>query len=144
MYDTDHKLPPQAGDDSLDGWELDFPLETLDTHHLLLLRAQIDTRLPATALADLDLATELVIQYQVAKALQTMTLAGNEEANRKAQVVNTTSSTLQALVKAQAEFHSSERFKTLETLMIASLKLMPVDAAAKFLEEYEKLGKLGA
>lgn len=140
MYDTDHKLPPQAGERN----SAFFPIQNLDVHGLLLLRAQIDDLLPATALQDLDLATELVIQYQVAKALQTMTLAGDEEANRKAQVVNTTSSTLQALVKAQAEFHNSERFKVLETLMIASLKLMPAEVATKFLEDYEKLGKLGA
>lgn len=109
----------------------------LDVDELLILRSTIDNRLPATALKDMNLEGELVIQYQVAKALQTATLSSHEEANKKAQTVNTCAAALQQLVKMQSELHNAERFKAIESRLIQSLEKVPENYLHDFFEFYE-------
>jgi len=79
-------------------------LESMSLQSLLELRARIDEALPATALKDLDLEQELVIQYQTLKALQKRVLDDDEvPANQRAQVANSVGATLQNLGKMPTE-----------------------------------------
>lgn len=112
-------------------------LEQLVVGDLLLIRSVIDSRLPATALKDMNLEEELVIQFQVAKALQSQTISGNEEANKKAQTVNSTAGVLQQLVKMQTEFHTAERLKGIESRLIKSLEKIPEHYLHEFFAYYE-------
>lgn len=121
-----------------------IPLKDYPEEILLALRAEIDAALPPARLSSMNLEEELVLQFKTAKALQTITLAESAtEANKKAQVVNTTAATLQALVKMQADFYTAERFKRIELLLIETLRTLPQEAAADFFERYEReLGKV--
>lgn len=114
-----------------------FSLEMLTQGELLVLRADIDARLDATALQDMDLEKELVLQYQMAKALQLLVLDSHEEANKKAQVMNTCANTLQSLVKMQAELHTAERLKAIEARLIRALDRVPTEYLEEFFDWYE-------
>lgn len=115
-------------------------IETATLQQLLDLRAEIDTRLPATALKNLNLEEELVIQFQVVKQLQTTTLASNEESNKKAQVANTCAGVLQQLIRMQTEFHTAERLKNIESRLIKSLEVVPDKYLKEFFDWYESEG----
>lgn len=139
-------------DDVGDVFSEDKPKEKLDTgpalgldlkaypvHLLLGLRAEIDAVLPPMRLSEINLEEQLMIQFHTARALQTATLAESfTESNKKAQVVNTTASTLQALIKMQTDFHTAERFKKIETILIEALRGFPEDLTHKFFEQYER------
>lgn len=124
--------------------KLALTLEDYPEDILLALRAEIDAALPPARLSAMNLEEELVLQFKTAKALQTITLGeATTEANKKAQVVNTTAATLQALVKMQADFYTAERFKRIELLLIETLRTLPQDAVADFFERYEReLGRV--
>lgn len=125
------------------GPTLGLDLKTYPTHLLLGLRAEIDSVLPPMKLSAMNLEEELMIQFHTARALQTATLAESfTEANKKAQVVNSTASTLQALIKMQTDFHTAERFKRIETILIECLRGLPEDMTNQFFERYES--ELGA
>lgn len=113
------------------------PMDQMEVRDLLELRARIDARLPATSLNQMNLEEELVIQYQTAKALQTSVLNGGEEANKKAQTVNTCAAALQALVKMQAEYHTAERLKIIESRLIRALDRVPREYLEDFFAWYE-------
>ena len=116
-------------------------LDAMSHDELRRLRDEIDRRLPEEKLSQMDLTQELLSQYRLVQRLQTDVL-DNEEvpANQRAQVAGQVASTLQQLVKMQTEFQNAERFRAIENLLIKSIKLMPLDAAAAFITEYEKLG----
>lgn len=115
-------------------------LGQMDIAELLLLRAEIDVLLPATALKDMDLEEELVIQYQTLKSMQKDVLDDESiPANQRAQVANAVGSTLQSLMKMQSDVYSSERFKKLETSLIHLLNEWPEDQTLKFFERYEAI-----
>lgn len=107
---------------------------------LLEMRSQIDALLPPMTLSSLDLEDELVRQYYKVKSLQDRVLTDTDiPPNQAAQVSNSVAATLQRLVEMQTKHHTSERYKTLEGLMIRSLKRMPIEVAEEFLKEYEVL-----
>ena len=107
---------------------------------LLDLRNQIDSRLPARELKDLNLEEELIMQYTIAKELQTRVMQDGEvPANQQAQVLNACVSALDKLQDTQAKFYSQERFKRIESILISALKKWPEDLAGQFLDEYEKM-----
>jgi hypothetical protein len=138
---ADERRDPDYGENAAE--QLGLSLKQYPFDLLLSLRAEIDAALPPMKLSSINLEQELMIQYQTAKALQTQTLAQPmTEANKKAQVVNTTASTLQALIKMQADFHTAERFKKIEVLLIECLRAMPEEMTTKFFERYER--ELGA
>ena len=117
-------------------------LQNLSVDELLSLRSEIDELLPARALGDIDLEHELVVQFLAVKSLQANVLQDEHTAaNQKAQVANAVASTLQQLVKMQSEHYNAERFKRIEALLVKSMKLMPVEAAEAFLNEYEELAR---
>ena len=59
-------------------------------------------------------------------------------ANQKAQVANSLSAALVNLVKLQGDVHSSERMKRIESILIDTLKDLPVEAVEAFLANYEQ------
>lgn len=133
MFD-ETRAPPKAQTDE------EFSIQMLSIGELLALRAEIDARLPATALADLDLEKELVMQFNTVKALQAGILSDKHvQANQKAQVANSTASTLSQLTRMQTDYYTAERLKAIETALIRMLRTWPEDLTAKFFEEYEAL-----
>lgn len=118
-------------------------IQDWNVEELLNLRAEIDRLLPSTKLKEMDLEKELVLQYHKVVALQTRVLGDDRTpANQLAQVSNAVAGTLQQLVTMQAKFHTSERFKKMESLMIHYMKKLPLDVAEAFLDEYEELEEL--
>lgn len=109
-----------------------------DINALLRARAEIDARLPASKLADLDLETEVVLQYQQTKQLLLDVLGGSSPANQKAQVANSCASILDQLIKMQARLYSAERLKAIEAALIKTLKTLPQDTQEAFFVQYER------
>ena len=106
-----------------------------DVEELLELRASIDALLPSTALRDMDLEKEMVLQYHRVVALQTRVLGDDRTpANQLAQVSNAVASTLQQLVTMQTKFHTSERLKEIEGRLIKALDKVPKQYLEEFFE----------
>lgn len=104
-------------------------------------RQQIDRLLPEDTLSSMDMPKELMAQFQRVKDLQDDVLNDDmTPANQKAQVAGQVASTLQQLIKMQTDFYNSERFRSIENLMIKFMKKMPLETAREFLDEYENLG----
>lgn len=120
--------------DDLDGMELG---------ELLTLRDEVDKRLPAMKLADVNLAEELVLQFQTVKHMQTQALGDVKvSAQQKAAVANSCASSLAHLVKMQTELHNAERLKMIEQALIQVMRDMPENIQMAFFEKYERI--LGA
>lgn len=127
--------PPQ-------GQYSDAMLKTMTIAELSGLRDKITSLLPAAALKDVDLERELVIQFAVVKELQNDVLVDRDvPANQKAQVASQVASTLQQMVKMQAEYYNAERFKAVESAVIRAMKRMPLELAQEFLRDYEQIGR---
>ncbi len=94
------------------------------------------------SLGDINLEHELMSQYAKVKKLQTDVLIDDSvPANQKAQCAGAVASTLQQLIKMQTEFYTAERFRSIENLMIAYMKKLPLADAQSFLDAYEKIGE---
>jgi hypothetical protein len=105
---------------------------------LLELRQQIDRRLNLD-LADLNLTQELVLQFKQAKNLLDDILDDSEIAsNQKSAVLNSATSILSAIAKAQEQIYSAERLKTIEAATIKALKTLPLEAQEAFFSLYGK------
>ena len=116
-------------------------LEDLSHDDLRSLRDQINAILPDESLSGMDMTTELMSQYRRVLKLQRDCLEDLEvPPNQKAQVAAQVKSTLGDLVRMQTEFYTSERFRSIENLLIKYMKSLPIDMAKSFLFEYEKLG----
>jgi len=116
-------------------------LEDLSHDDLRALRDQINAILPDESLSGMDMTTELMSQYRRVLKLQRDCLEDLEvPPNQKAQVAAQVKSTLGDLVRMQTEFYTSERFRSIENLLIKYMKSLPIDMAKSFLFEYEKLG----
>lgn len=89
-------------------------------------------------LADLDLESELMLQFSTAKRLLAAAeLDDGVPLNQKAQASNSITSVLATISKIRTELHSAERLKTLESTLIATLKEFP-ELNAAFLAAYTK------
>lgn len=119
---------------------LQIDLSGLEADQLLELRARVDSLLPVRSLKDLDLAQELVLQVQALQALQTRVMSdvGETPVNQIAQVANSLSSALGNLIKVQSDVYTSERLKTIESVLIEAVKTLPNDAQEVFFGEYER------
>jgi len=116
-------------------------LEDLSHDDLRALRDQINAILPDESLSGMDMTTELMSQYRRVLKLQRDCLEDLEvPPNQKAQVAAQVKSTLGDLVRMQTEFYTSERFRSIENMLIKYMKSLPIDTAKSFLFEYEKLG----
>lgn len=114
-------------------------LSGLNLHELMALRAQIDANLPSTAIIDMDLSGELMLQY-----LQTKTLLASiiddegTPANQKAQVINTCSAILGNITKTQTQLYNAERLKIIEQCLMNALKGTTKPVQEKFFENYSR------
>lgn len=105
---------------------LQVNLEGMPLDQLLALRNQVEQRLPAKGLKDLDLTRELVLQVLALQALQAKVLEANDvPVNQIAQVANSLSAGLTTLVRLQSDVMSSERFKRVEAVVIDLINSLP-------------------
>lgn len=112
-------------------------LDTLSITELLSLRTQVEQRLPARDLQDLDLARELVLQVLALQQMQQKALEdGDTPVNQLAQAANSLSAALTNLVKLQADVYSSERFKKIEQVLIDTLQVLPTETQETFITAY--------
>lgn len=107
-----------------------------------LLSAYEDLRafLPATALKDMNVEEELMLQYQTLKIAQRDALDDPETTtSAKATISNSVSSTLARIAALQNDTYTSERFKNIETALIRLLNKWPEDQVKTFLEDYKRV-----
>lgn len=119
-------------------------LRGLSVNDLLHLRQEIDNLLPALKLTDMNLEEELVIQYQLAKNLQTSVLDNSSKGTpdkEKSQLLKNATSTLQALISLQGSVYTHERLKLVESCMKRAFEGVSLEIRTKFFESYEKLLK---
>lgn len=98
------------------------------------------TKPQATALTlkDLDLDKELLDQYQNAKQLfSDVQYEEGIPLNQKAQITNTITSILQAIIKMQQDLYNIEKIKLIENVLIETLKEHETLRDA-FLAKYEE------
>lgn len=122
----------------LDGRMTIDDLDGMQVEDLLALRSEIDARLPATSLRDIDLAEELVLQFQKVKALQSKVLDSGTSAQQKAAVANSCASALGQLVKMQTELYTAERMKAIEQIVIHVMRDQPEHIQVAFFDKYER------
>jgi len=127
---------------SLGGHHIDEDtMEDLSHDDLRALRDRINAMLPDESLSGMDMTTELMNQYRRVLKLQRDCMEDLEvPPNQKAQVAAQVKSTLGDLVRMQTEFYTSERFRSIENLLIKYMKTLPIEMAKTFLAEYERLG----
>ena len=94
--------------------------------------------LRASKLSELDLEKEILDNYNSAKDflddLDTELIAPNQVA----QVLNTVTSILKELVKAQEMLYNQERVKAMESALIATIKTMDQSVQETFFLRYER------
>lgn len=107
----------------------DLGLDRWSPEDLIILRNDIESRLPVKSLKDTDLEKELVLQMVTLQRLQQEVLLDPDKvpANQRAQVANSLSSALTNLVKRQADVYTTERFKLFEALLVEFLEGAPDD-----------------
>jgi uncharacterized protein (UPF0147 family) len=116
-----------------------FPLDNLGLAELLDLRAEIDKRLPARSLAEMDLEEEVLLQFARTKSLyDTVVEDENTPANQRAQVANSCTTILQQLMQMQTKLYGAERVKALEQVLVKVLKTLPEATQQEFFTRYER------
>lgn len=83
----------------------------------------------------LNLDSELLIQYQNAKALYGISY--QDPTNQRTAVLNTITSILAQIVKLQTDLYDAEYTKRIEATLIKTLKQFP-DLQTEFLKNYEE------
>ena len=115
-------------------------LDHFSLHDLLKLRGDIERRLPARSIKDINLSQELVLQFLAAQELQNEVIRDDETAaNQKAQVANSVAAILGQIAKLQQEIYTTERLKTIEAKLIEALNAVPREVQEQFFEVYEAL-----
>lgn len=121
-----------------------YDLEAMAIDELLDMRGRIEALLPVKDIKDLNLSRELVLQVQALQALQRRVLADDDiAANQQAQCANSLSSALVNLVKVQTEVYTTERLKTIESILVECLGTLPMDTQREFLRRYEEALEAG-
>lgn len=114
-------------------------LDNCTDKQLLKLRAQIDSRLNITDLANIDIGLEIVVQLQTLKILQSEALEDDEAPHgQKAQAAMTVSRLLQDLTKCRRELYDAERSKTVENMVIQAMKDTPQEVKDSFFADLER------
>lgn len=115
-------------------------IDNLGVQDLLALKSQIDNKLPAVELSDLNLEKELVAHFLVVKETMSDAMENDEiPANQKAQLMNSCATLLTQMAKVQTELYNAERIKKIEQAVIETLKKTDGDVIATFLGIYEEL-----
>jgi hypothetical protein len=113
-------------------------LDNFSLHDLLRLKADVERRLPARSIKDINLSSELVLQFLAAQELQNQVLKDDvTPANQKAQTLGATAAVLGQISKMQSEIYSTERLKVIESKLIEALNQLPADLQQQFLSVYE-------
>jgi hypothetical protein len=112
-------------------------LDNMPQLDLFQLRDMVDQLLPAPKLHAMNLEEELVMQYKLTRAVLTEVMAGDEDPNKKATIINSCNASLQNLVKMQSDYYTSERFKSMESHLIRAIQTLPTEAIRTFFEYYE-------
>lgn len=125
-------------DYSLEAPKPAFRLGSMQQDDLLDLREQLDNHLKLK-LEDIDLAEELALQFRQAKSLYNNTINDDSVApNQKSQVLNTITSIIATITKAQADLYNAERLKRLESATLKALKSLPKESQEAFFTLYEE------
>lgn len=113
----------------------------LEPEQLLGIYEEIRSRLPPLRIAKMNVEEELLLQFHTVRKLQSEIIGEDGVApNQKAQVANTVGNCLERITKMQDEIYDSERFKTIESLVIRMLRKVPKEVAEEFLKDYEAAG----
>ncbi len=120
-----------------------FAWASMEVDDLIRYRDEITEALRSRVAMKLDavnLEEELLLQMHISRAMQS-DFKDDEDIplNQRVTLVNSVNSVIERLIKLQAEVYDSERFKAIENALIRAMDLVPEDAAAKFLGEYEKI-----
>lgn len=130
--------PGRAGDSVTDEGTA---LNKMSVAELMDLRNDIDALLPATALNNINLEVEVMLQYQIAKELVSKTIAGGgAEPQQKAQVLNACTRILGDIVKMQTELFDAERIKMIENSLERAFAGagVPLEVKQKFVTLHEE------
>ena len=85
----------------------------------------------------MSLEQELVRQLRMTQLLQIDVIDDPDvPANQRAQTANAVAAILHNLAKLQTEVYTSERLKTIEAILIETLKTLPEEQQRRFMEEY--------
>lgn len=113
-------------------------LDLYDDEQLIELRSEIDERLPAKKLRDVNVEVELVRQLAHVQKLQKDVLTDDDTpANQRAQVAGQVGSVLATLSKLQADVYTSERLKKIEAILIECISTLPMATQTQFFDDYE-------
>lgn len=124
-------LPPASKREAI------FDLSGIDESGLYLLMTEVEAKLPLKYLKDVSLEQELVRQLRMTQLLQIDVIDDPEvPANQRAQTANAVAAILHNLAKLQTEVYTSERLKTIEAILIETLKTLPEEQQRRFMEEY--------
>lgn len=117
----------------------DLDLDAMGLEELLALRDEIDAKLPRTAVKDLNLEEELVLQYTRGKLLQAE-VAQDEgvPANQRAQIANSVRASLAELVKLQQALYGAEQGRRMEAALAKALRTLPEEAQQVFYDAYQR------
>lgn len=126
---------------SVEGVRTIHDLEGMEFSELMELRNEIDRHLPATKLSDVNLAEELVLQFQTVKHLQTdvLRVGSKVSAQQQSAVANSCATALAHLVKMQTELHTAERLKNIEQVLIQVMRDQTESVQHAFFEKYERM-----
>ena len=114
-----------------------FDLSGIDEAGLYLLMTEVEAKLPLKYLKDVSLEQELVRQLRMTQLLQIDVIDDPDvPANQRAQTANAVAAILHNLAKLQTEVYTSERLKTIEAILIETLKTLPEEQQRRFMEEY--------
>lgn len=117
----------------------DGTLDGMTLQELLDLRAQIEKRLPASKLGNINLERELVLQLRAHQELQGTVLADDDTpANQRAQVASATRAALETLIKLEETVYNTTRLKHAEQALISVLNEALPEQVGAFLEKYEE------
>jgi hypothetical protein len=141
MFEEPEKLPEGKQRRSkattklnLVNWDL------LSLEELLSAYADVQKRLPALELSQMNLEKELLLQFHTVRALQNRVMDDEEVAvNQRAQVANSVASSLNRLADLQQTIYTSERFKMIEGALIRAMSKLPEKVSEKFLADYEQI-----
>lgn len=120
-------LPP----DSVD-------LSAYSTGELLRLRERINAHLPSADLEDIDLNSELVRTFQLAKDLLSEAKDDDETPlSQKSAIINSLNALLKSLADTQKSLYTVKRQQKLENALVQALKKFP-DLEQAFFDVYER------
>lgn len=140
MFDEPTQPPPEPTELQP---KITVDWDALPLNDLIDYRTQINNALSRRApmsLVDLNVETELLLQFSVLTRLQS-TIIDSEEVpvNQKASVAGAVGTILTRIADRQDSVHRSERFKEVEHALIRWLMALDTEKAAQLLDQYTEI-----